>query len=234
MNDRFLIFSDTNHLLWTEHINNNVLINCKKSFFIKEAWKKFFFEWKMMMYTESEREYLHLWAEFSDRYNISHDECVRYLYNIYIKDFRRRFVKCYINQILHFDIIMTSRDKKAHAVFKRQLKSFIENLKTMMNKINLLLINEQHNYLIDINDAKLRYSIEFRKSVFAQLTSFVTFVVLWKFLSQYKKLIERSTIISSCTRVFIIITELLCSHKIQKQLYETNSLLIEDVYSHWK
>jgi hypothetical protein len=188
----------------------------------------------MMMYAESEREYLQLWNEFSDRYNASHDECVKYLYDTYLRNYRRRFVKCYTNQVLHFDITVTSRDEKAHAVLKRQLESFIDNLKTVIDKINLLLINEQHNYLIDINDAKLRYSIELRKLVFDQLTSFVILVVLWKILSQYKKLIERSTIISFCIRVFIIITELSCSHKIQKRLYETNNLLIEDVHSHWR
>jgi hypothetical protein len=234
MNDRLLIFSNANHLLCTWHINNNVLINCKKSFFIKEAWEKFFSEWKTVMYAESEQEYLRSWNEFFERYNSSHDECVKYLYDIYIRDFRRRFVKCYINQMLHFDITVTSRDERAHAVLKRQLESSIENLKIVMNKINLLLINEQHNYLIDINDAKLRYFIELRKHVFDQLTSFVICVVLWKILSQYKKLIERSTIISSCTRVFIIITELSCFHKIQKRLYETDRLLIKNVHSHWR
>jgi hypothetical protein len=80
----------------------------------------------------------------------------------------------------------------------------------------------------------LRYLIELRKLVFDQLASFVTLVILWKILSQYKKLIERSTIISACTRVFIIITELSCSHKIQKRLYEKDSLLIKDVHSHWR
>ncbi len=103
---------------------------------------------------------------------------MKYLYDIYIRNYRHRFVKCYINQILHFDIIVTSRDEKAHAMLKRQLESFTENLKTVMNEINLLLINEQHNYLIDINDAKLRYLIELRKFVFDQLISFVIFVVL--------------------------------------------------------
>jgi hypothetical protein len=234
MNDRFLIFLNANHLLCTWHINNNVLINCKKSFFIKKAWEKFFFDWKTVMYAESEQEYLRSWNEFFERYNSLHDECVKYLYDIYIRDFRCRFVKCYINQMLHFDITVTSRDERAHAVLKRQFESSIENLKTVMNEINLLLINEQHNYLIDINDAKLRYFIELRKHVFDQLISFVIFVVLWKNLSQYKKLIERSTIISFCIRVFIIITELSCSHKFrndymrQKVCWLRMFILIED------
>jgi hypothetical protein len=44
MNDCRLIFLESNHLLCLWHINNNVLINCKKKFIIKETWKKFFSE----------------------------------------------------------------------------------------------------------------------------------------------------------------------------------------------
>ncbi len=234
MNDRFLIFSDSNHLLCTWHINNNVLINCKKSFFTKEAWETFFNEWKSMKYAQFESEYLRLWNEFSDRYNSSHDECVKYLYDTYLRNYRRRFVKCYTNQVLHFDTTMTSRDENAHAVLKRQLRSSIDDLKTVIDDINLLLINEQHNYLIDINEARLRYSIELRKSIFNQLTSFVTSIALWKILSQYKKLTERFTVISACIKIFTIITRLSCSHKIQQRLYKEESLLIENVHSHWR
>jgi hypothetical protein len=80
--------------------------------------------------------------------------------------------------VLHFDTTMTSRDEKAHAVLKKQLEISTRNLKTMMNDINLLLINEQHNYLIDLADARMRYSIELRKSIFQQLFSFVTSIAL--------------------------------------------------------
>jgi histone-lysine N-methyltransferase SETD2 len=234
MTTRILILSDTAHLLCTWHINNNVLINCKKSFITKKTWEKFFAEWKSMMYAESESKYLRLWSEFSEQYNSSHEECVRYLYETYIKNYRRRFVKCYINQMLHFDTTVTSRDERAHAVLKRQLESSTKNLKTMMNDINLLLINEKHNHSIDLVDARMRYSTELRKSIFQQLASFVTSIALWKILSQYKKLIERSTMISACTKIFIIIIELSCSHKIQERLYDEESLLIEDVHSHWR
>jgi hypothetical protein len=39
MNARYLIFSQFNHLFCIWHINNNVLINCKKEFATKKAWK---------------------------------------------------------------------------------------------------------------------------------------------------------------------------------------------------
>jgi hypothetical protein len=67
---------------------------------------------------------------------------MKYLQSIYIDDFRERFVKCFTNRVLHFDTITTSRDESDHAVLKRRLRSFIEDLKTMMNDISLLLINE--------------------------------------------------------------------------------------------
>jgi hypothetical protein len=73
---------------------------------------------------------------------------------------------------------MTSGDEKEHAVLKRQLKSSTNDLKTMINDINLLLINKQHDYLIDMTKTKMRYLIELRRSVFDQLTSFVTSVAL--------------------------------------------------------
>ncbi len=156
------------------------------------------------------------------------------MYDTYIKDYRRRFIKCYTNQVLHFDTTLTSRDEDEHAVLKRQLESSIDDLKTMMNKINLLLINEHHNYQIEKKEARMRYFIELRKLIFDQLTSFVTSTAIWKILSQYKKLIECFTIISVCTEIFIIIIELSCSHEIQNRMYDEKCLLIEDVHSHWR
>jgi hypothetical protein len=85
-----------------------------------------------------------------------------------------------------------------------------------------------------MTEAKMRYLIELRRSVFDQLTSFVTSVALWKILSQYKKLIDRFTVISACIEVFIIITELFCSHKIQKELFQKKCISIENVHSHWR
>jgi hypothetical protein len=83
-----------------------------------------------------------------------------------------------------------------------------------------------------MNEARMRDSIELRKSIFDQLISYVTSIALWKILSQYKKLIEHFTIISVCIKIFIIIIELSCFHIIQKRLFEEESLLIEDVHSH--
>jgi HJR/Mrr/RecB family endonuclease len=147
-------------------------------------------------------------------------------------NYRRRFIKCYINQMLHFDIMMTSRDEDFHAILKQQLNKFTDDLKTIMNDINFMLINEFQNYHIAFNDDRMRYFMKLRKSVFEQLVFFVITIALRKILSQYKLMIERFIVMSVCINVFIIIIKLFCNHRIQKRLFQRKCLLIENVHSH--
>jgi hypothetical protein len=86
----------------------------------------------------------------NDKYNLSHEDCMIYLYEIYIRDFRRRFVRCYINKILHFETTMTSRSENEHAMLKRQLREFIDDLKNVVKIISLILINQFHNHFLTI------------------------------------------------------------------------------------
>ncbi len=167
-----------------------------------------------------------------NRYNLSHSDCIDYLYHTYIMNYRRRFIKYYINRMLHFDITMISRDEDSRAILKRQLSKFTDDLKTVMNDINLILIDELHNYCIALNDDRMRSSIELRKLIFDQLTSLIITNALRKILSQYKLMIERITVLSVCINVSIIITELLCNHRIQKRLFQEECLLIEDIHFH--
>ncbi len=135
-----------------------------------------------------------------NRYNLSHSDCINYLYDTYIMSYCRRFIKCYINQVLHFDITMTSRDEDSHAILKQQLDKSTEDLKTIMNDIDLMLINELQNYRIALDDDRMRYLMKLRKSIFEQLIFFVSTNVFRKILSQYKLMIERFIVLSAALR----------------------------------
>lgn len=160
--------------------------------------------------------------------------CVDYLNDTYVSFFRHRFIKCYINKILHFDTTTTSRGEGGHAVLKRQLGSSSGNLKTVVDGINLLLVNELHNHLIQLDEAKVRLPMELRKPIFQELSPYVTPFALRKILTQYNLLSDRPTAIPACQESFTSSTGLLCSHKIQERLYEGRQLLVEDVYPHWR
>jgi hypothetical protein len=134
--------------------------------------------------------------------------------------------------MLHFDITVSSRDERRHAVLKRQLNSSIDDLKTMIDEINLLLMNEYHNYLLKFEEAKIRLSMKLNKSIYQRLTAHVTSYILRMIDEQYKLIINQSIALSSCTNAFIIIIELSCSHRIQNRLFDEEFLILKDVHSH--
>jgi hypothetical protein len=157
---------------------------------------------------------------------------MKYLINTYIIDFRHHFVKAYINQVLHFNTIITSRDEGGHAVLKRQLGSFIEDLKTMIDDIDLLLINELHNHLIALDETKVRYPLNLRKSIYQQIASYTTFFVIRRIHAQFELLTEQITYILACIEFLTTTMSLFCSHRIQKMLFEEDALQLKDIHSH--
>jgi uncharacterized protein YacL len=134
--------------------------------------------------------------------------------------------------MLHFGTTVTSRDEGSHAVLKQQLDKSTEDLKTIVNDIDFMLINELQNYRIALDDDRMRYLMKLRKSIFEQLVFFISTNALRKILSQYKLMIERFTVLSACIKIFIIIIGLLCSHRIQERLFQRECLLIENVHSY--
>jgi hypothetical protein len=229
-----MIFSSSSHLLCIWHINNNVVVNCKRSFSTKKAWFEFHNHWKSMIYAHSKKEFWENWRIFTNKYHSFYEECVKYLLITYITNYRQRFVKCYNNKMLHFDITVSSRDERKHAVLKRHLDSSIDDLKTMIDEINFLLMNEYHNYLLKFEEAKMRLSMKLNKSIYQRLIAHVTSHVLKMIDKQYKLLINQSIALSFCTNVFTIIIELSCNHRIQNRLFDEEFLTLKNVHSHWK
>jgi hypothetical protein len=127
---------------------------------------------------------------------------------------------------------MTSREEERHVVLKRQLESSTENLKTVMNEINLLFINEHHKHVLALADEKVKFSTALRKSIFNQLKAHVTHHAIRKIVTQYNLLTEKFIVIDLCSNAFIIIIKLSCSHKIQNKLFNKESLLLKDIHSH--
>jgi hypothetical protein len=118
-----------------------------------------------MIYASSKKEFNESWRIFFIKY-VSYDHCVKYLNFIYIAEFRHRFVTCYINKILHFEIIIIFRDEDDHALLKKRFESSIEDLKTMIDDVNFLLMNEYHDYFLKLKEQKIRYFMNLRQQIY--------------------------------------------------------------------
>lgn len=93
---------------------------------------------------------------------------------MYIRRFKSQFVQCYANQKLYFETIVMSRKEEAYAALKQNLDISTNNLKIVMNNINLLLKNQRHNYLIAFDEAKMHFLIKLQINIFRNLLTFVT------------------------------------------------------------
>lgn len=63
---------------------------------------------------------------------------IKYLIIIYINHISK-FVKCFVNQVLYFNTIITFRKESNYTILKKYLKLFIEDFKIMFNCIDILL-----------------------------------------------------------------------------------------------
>ena len=129
-------------------------------------------------------------------------------------------MRCYINQMTHFDIIVIFRDERIHTILKKQLSISTNDFKTMINDIKLMLICQINEHYIAIEQVQLRSSLKFsRFIVLNEIVTHITSYVLRLIASEHRKFIDAIIIFNRCTRVFFTTLKLSCSHKIQKRLF---------------
>ncbi len=165
------------------------MLTVEKALMIKKRERRFSLFEKNVVYASSKLKFWNEWSKIVDDYSAFHQKCVNYLIFIHINH-RRHFAKCYINRILHFDTTSTSRDEKEHFVLKRRLEFSTNDLKTMINVINLLLINKYSIYLMKIENDKIRLSMKLNKFIFQNLIAHIITSVLKRIMYQCKLLIK--------------------------------------------
>ena len=181
------------------------------------------------------------WNALFDKYHFTHFDDIQYLQNIWLKFYIIHFCKCYINEILHFDIIIIFRVKNMHRMLKSHLKFFIDDLMKIIEKIEKMLKNQYKNYVDMFFNVKKHISYEF-----AQSTLYKNFVrrvishVLWKIDKQYQKL-KRTTkneILKFCNRFYYKFMSLSCNHIIAAKIKKINQnfdrIFFTNVHAHWR
>ena len=236
------------HELCVWHVEKNVLEHCKKYFVINEKFEIFMKIFKDIIYSSIEKILQKKWMNFNREIDVN--------IVIYIEDNhwnnRKKWVKYYTDKVLHFDNIITSRDEKRHHVVKNRLQysidefksqlfvailTIIDDLKTIMNKLNLLFIDRRHDYVQTREKTKTRLFHDLRFQLFRNLIFRVTSFALRKTYQQWQRLTQQSIAIESCTNIFITIMRLSCAHRIQNRMYDRANeemLLLKNIHSHWK
>ena len=90
----------------------------------------------------------------------------------------------------------------------------LKDLKTVIDFIDLLLMNQRQIYILNMKQIKVRLSHRFRLFIFTHLLARVIFFALKQIYDQYRLITAASTVLPVCTQVFTTMTRLLCAHKI--------------------
>lgn len=232
-----LVFPDAQHLLCIWHVDKNVLSNCHKDFATKEEWETFYIDWHKVMYARTSAEYEARWTALSNTYDQRHPGPMLYLTNDLLRSYKKKFVKCWTDQSLHFNNHATSRSEGSHAKLKRDLTSSIGDLKTVVDSLELLLINQYQDYVLALEDAKTRLPHELRLPFLRELIGQVTPFALHRVREQYHILIRGGGPLTPCTNTFTTTMGLPCVHTIQTRMFDVargGVVILEDVHPHWR
>lgn len=74
-----------------------------------------------IIYSTTRQEYEDAWNSIQDAYNLSHPEAVQYIQEEWLY-WKKKFVKFWTNQVLHFKNNTTSRSEGGHRTLKRSLQ----------------------------------------------------------------------------------------------------------------
>ena len=103
----------------------------------------------------------------------------------------------------------------------------------MIDSIDLLLTNEIHTYFLSIAEAQIQYCIKLRLSICQKLAVYISPYTQKLIAPKYHSLIKELRVFMAYINMFSTTTGLLCSHKIQKQLYWNDFLMLKDIYLYW-
>ena len=244
------ISPNAKHILCVWHIENNILSKCKKYFRTKEAWIEFFGERikgkprklgdiHSVLYAPTEQELDLQWQLLQDKYNDKDPAICEYLDNEVMPK-RRKWCRAWTNSLMHFDNTATSRSEGQNHGLKDQLGSSTGDLRKIVQNSDELCDRQRGNYQILIGEAKQRTPHNFRKSLYRDLTAFVTPFALREIDDHYKRLLDaqdKNTTLPPCTGVFKRTMGLPCAHVIEERLADATNggvLKLTDVHPHWR
>ncbi len=102
------------------------------------------------MYIKIEKKYQFQWIDLQKIYDMNHEKAVFYLRNDLLLIYKKKFIKCWIDCKLYFNNHATFYDEENNVTLKYKFEFFIIDLKSVVNNLKLLLMNQYHDYIMII------------------------------------------------------------------------------------
>jgi hypothetical protein len=136
------VFSGARRILCVWHVDKNILVHAIQEINTKDVREEFIKHWANLISSTTRTTYEINWNTFQDRYDRSYPALVQYVQNTWLRPFRDNLVRAWIDRHPYFGNRATSRVEGAHSILKSYLQVSTGDLRSVYDKITLLLKNQ--------------------------------------------------------------------------------------------
>ncbi|KAJ0560115.1 putative MULE transposase domain, FHY3/FAR1 family, reverse transcriptase, RNase H-like protein [Helianthus annuus] len=116
------VFPKASKLLCRWHISQNILKHCRAKF-TDEDWKIFKLSWSRLYSSPTPTLYNYNFQRlFTRLVNDERSDVLDYLYDVWLKDYKEKFVSAWTNTVPNFGQHTTNKVESQHSKFKRYIK----------------------------------------------------------------------------------------------------------------
>ena len=187
-------------------------------------------DWAAVVNASTIQDYEHERSHLLDKYR-QHIQFADYLRD-WLDDYGVMFVHTYADHHWHFGNRVTSKAEGGHALLKQYLRVSTGDLKTVLEKIELLMTNMHAEHEAAMAIAQDRTPSRLRIPMFAELIGKVTPYALYQISRQLDQ-VKQSDGTSVCYHTMSSSMGLPCHHQLETLLQNSCILHIGDIHSHW-
>src|SRR4051794_18527317 len=236
------VFPITFNIICMWHVEKNVLVHVSKTFVqtadsngINSAKKKrdgFMGDWTAIIRCTNKIEYETLLKDFRYKYRLTAAPLVHYVESTWLVPWKRNLVRAWVDDHLHLGHRVTSRVESSHCTLKKYLQTSTGDLKTVFDRIKLLLVNEHAKYdsLLDRDRTRIPHTA--MNPFYGQLVGHISGRALGYLWNQRRRLTVPEPLVA-CTGTFAKSMGMPCAHQMQLRLQEGGVLYLNEIHSHW-
>jgi hypothetical protein len=233
------LFPNTQHFLCRWHVNMNILAKTKKYFPgpIKgkdgtwrrhPKFKEFLQACVDLFNSESEAIY----AENLEKLQRFNQGAVNYVVNTWLL-WKEKLVRCWVDQHLHFGVLVTSPIEGCHSILKQYLQRSNRDLAGVFSRLELFWASQQRGILQAVAQDQVRPKHNINIHIFAELIGHIHGYALRKLLQEVSKLPRVGTPNPECKCTIQGTMGLPCFHTIWERTKDGGVIRVQDLHPHW-
>jgi MULE transposase domain len=234
--DKIFPTPQTQSILCIWHVNKNVLMKAKEYMQGEDSntrVEEFMRRWNELVNSITPTEYRSRYYKLFSDFNLTLYPLLSYVDDTWLKPFKDKLIRCWVDGFHHFGNRATSRVEGAHATLKRHLQISTMDLKDVLDRIEIMLKSQHQEFEAKLGTEKIAPGLDLQIPIFTNLLGFITPHALRLILKQYR-LLKSDQYKPSCTGLFHSSMGLPCSHMIQAKLQDPGNLRLADIHPHWQ